>query len=228
MSSHEFFIHTEAFFRLFLSVVPLEWFVFIGSALEEFFSILPASLVMGIAGSAALIDGRTLGYLAFLAFFGNIGRLLGTGFYYWLGDKLEDVLLPRLTRIFGIGHKEVESIGKRFSGNYLRDGGLLFLMRLTPFFPVTLTSIACGIIKLDWRVYLSASFAGNFFKDFGYLLLGYAGIASLAQISHTIVDYKPYADIASAVAVVVFLALLYFGRGAGRKVWRRLKHHFAQ
>ncbi len=215
------FFQAEEWFRYLLSLVPLPWFVFLGSGLEEFVSFVPASLVVGLAGTAALLEGRSLFYLLYLAVLGNIGRLFATYFYYWLGDRMEDLLLPRLKRFFGIGHDQVEGIGKRFSGNHLADGGALFLMRLTPFFPVTLTSIACGVIKMDRRVYLTASFAGNFLKDLLYLVLGYVGVASLSYLWQDIQAYKYYVDILTAVGVALFLAALYFFRGAGIRFVRK-------
>lgn len=220
---HDIFFQAEEWFRFFLSVMPLPWFVFFGSALEEFVSFVPASLVVGLAGTAALLEGRSLFYLLYLAILGNIGRLFATYFYYWVGDKLEDLLLPRLRRSFGIRHEQVENIGKRFTGRHFQDGGALFLMRLTPFFPVTLTSIACGMIKMDLRVYLAASFAGNFLKDLLYLVLGYVGIASLGYLWQDLQPYKSYVDILTAVALVVFLASLYFFRGAGIRFVKRFE-----
>lgn len=215
----EIFQTIEFGFKAFADSVPLEAFVFVGSGLEEIFSIIPASLVMGIAGSAALLEGRSLLYLVFLSALGNIGRLFGAYFYYWLGDKLEDVLVPYMKKIFGVGHAEIESIGKRFTGHHWKDGGALFLMRITPFFPVTVTSIACGVIKMNPRVYLGASFAGNFLKDFGYLFLGYVGLASLNHLWQDIHSYKYYTDILTTVVIVLFFAALYFFRGAGKRIY---------
>lgn len=222
----ELFRTIEFGLKAFAESVPLEVFVFVGSGLEEIFSIIPASLVMGIAGSAALFEGRPLIYLVFLALLGNVGRLFGAYFYYWLGDKLEDALVPYMQKLFGVGHAEIESIGKRFSGHHWKDGGALFLMRVTPFFPVTVTSIACGVIKMDLRAYIVASFAGNFVKDFGFLFLGYVGWASLSHLWQDIQGYKYYTDLLFGIAFVVFFSALYFFRGAGRRLYRRVRRDF--
>ena len=147
--AHQILLFIENWFQGFAAMVPLPWFVFVGSALEEIISLIPASLVMGLAGSVSLIRGYNIFYLMFLAFIGNIGRLFGAYMYYWIGDRLEDILIPYYQRFFRVRHDEVEGLGKRFSGNHYRDGVVLFFMRATPFFPVTITSIICGVIKMN-------------------------------------------------------------------------------
>ncbi len=216
----------DGWFREFAHSVPLPWFVFVASALEEIISLIPASLVMGLAGSVALVRGYNIFYLMLLAAIGNVGRLFGAYFYYWLGDRLEDVLVPYYKKFFGVSHDEVEGLGKRFSGDNSRDGIVLFLMRATPFFPVTITSVVCGVIKMNLRVYLIASYLGNFFKDFLYLVIGYVGIASFRHIGRVIAWYKQFVDFGVVLILVGILVLLYLSRGHGRKllnfIWRTL------
>src|SRR3989338_549785 len=131
----------EHFVRAYATEVPLPWFVFIGSFFEEVISPIPAALIMGVAGSLALLDDRTFWYLS-------------------------------------IRHEDIENIGARFVGHHWKDGGILFLLRLLPPFPTTPVSLAAGIIKMDLRVFLAATYAGNFFKDLLYLYAGYAGLGS--------------------------------------------------
>lgn len=220
-----FFKVIEQFIREIAFQVPLPWFVFFGSFFEEVVSPIPSALIMGTAGSLALLHGEPLWYLVFLAAFGNIGKTFGAWFYYFLGDKLEDLLIGRLGRFFGVTHKEIENIGRRFQGHHWKDGGLLFLLRLIPFVPTTPVSIAAGIIKLDLRVFLLSTYAGNFVKDLFYIYAGYAGLASLRKIWHTIAPLKLGADIAVAVGIAAFLFFLYVHRGRGQRLIRHCGEH---
>ena len=102
--------------------VPLEVFVFVGSFLEEVISPIPAALIMGTAGSLALMKGETLWYLLLLAALGNLGKTLGAWLYYLLGDKLEDAFIHKATKWFGVRHEDLENIGKRFVGHHWKDG----------------------------------------------------------------------------------------------------------
>lgn len=207
----------EQFVRTYATQVPLEWFVFIGSFFEEVVSPIPSALIMGTAGSLALIDGRSLSYLFLLALLGNLGKMLGAWLYYFVGDKLEDVLIRPLTRSFGVRHEEIESIGKRFTGHHWKDGGVLFLLRVLPLVPSLPVSLAAGIIKMDIRVFLAATYAGNFLRDLFYLYIGYAGIAKLQTLWREIEPVKLSVDILVAIGIAAFLFVLYVHRGRGQR-----------
>jgi membrane protein DedA with SNARE-associated domain len=199
--------------------MPLEWFVLIGSFLEEVVSPIPAALIMGTAGSLALMQGDPLWYLLLLALVGNVGKTLGAWLYYVIGDKLEDVLMPTATKWFGVTHQDIQGIGKRFVGHHWKDGGVLFLLRLLPPFPTTPVSLTAGIIKMNIRVFLVATYAGNFFKDLLYLYIGYAGLAKLHTLWRQINEMKIIVDTAVAVALFILLFILYTERGRGKVLY---------
>lgn len=215
----------EQFVRTYATQVPLEWFVFIGSFFEEVVSPIPSALIMGTAGSLALVDGRSLGYLVLLALIGNLGKTLGSWLYYFIGDKLENILVRPITKYFGVKHKDIESIGKRFTGHHWKDGGLVFLLRIVPFVPALPVSLAAGIIKMDVRVFLVASYIGNFLKDLLYLYVGYAGFAKLHTLWRKIDSVKFGVDILVAIAIVAFLAVLYMHEGRGKRFLKYCDGH---
>ncbi|MDP2837797.1 MAG: VTT domain-containing protein [Candidatus Moranbacteria bacterium] len=203
--------------------MPLPLFVFVGSFLEEVISPIPSALIMGIAGSLALTQGDTLWYLLFLAVVGNAGKTLGAWCYYVLGDKAEDFFMPKATKWLGITHRDLENIGKRFVGHHWKDGGVLFILRLLPPFPTTPVSLAAGIIKMDLRVFLIATYAGNFFKDLLYLYAGYTGLAKLHTLWRHIDSVKILVDIAVTLCIIGLLVILYIHRGRGRYLYRHLQ-----
>lgn len=215
----------ESWLRALSQAVPLEAFVFIGSFLEEMISPIPSTLIMGLAGSLAAADAKTLLYLVWLSLIGNVGKIIGSFFYYMLGDKMEDFAVRKIGRFFGVTHEQVEGIGKRFTGHW-KDGLLLFSLRLVPFLPTAPISIACGIIKMSKRTFLVATFLGNFLKDFVYLLIGYTGIVALRNFFHAVIGLKYYADIAIAVSFVALLFLLWYHRRRGVWLWQRFRDMF--
>jgi membrane protein DedA with SNARE-associated domain len=212
-----FFKSVEHLIREYALEVPLEWFVLIGSFVEEVVSPIPSALIMGTAGSLALMQGAAPIYLVFLVLFGNIGKALGSWIYYFLGDRLEDLLIKRITRVFGVQHEEIENIGKRFTGHHWKDGGALFIIRAMPFMPTTPVSIAAGIIKMDKRIFLLATYLGNVVKDLVYISIGYAGLAKLHTLWREIIPVKAGVDVLVAIGIVVFLVLLYIHRGRGQR-----------
>lgn len=218
----EFFRWIEHIVRISALQLPLEIFVLVGSFFEEIISPIPSALIMGTAGSLALLHHEPLWYLVWLAMIGNIGKATGALLYYFAGDKLEDVFITKLTKFFGINHQDIESIGKRFVGHHWKDGGLLFLLRLIPFFPTLPVSLTAGIIKMDIRVFLVATYFGNFFKDLFYLYAGYAGLAKLHTLWREIGPVKMEIDILVAVLIIVFFFFLYIYRGSGKRIVERV------
>lgn len=217
-----FLLAIEQLVRYYALHMPLLAFVFFGSFLEEVISPIPSALIMGTAGSLALVHGDALWYLLVLALVGNVGKTLGAWFYYFLGDKLEDFFVKKVTRWFGVRHQDLENIGKRFVGHHWKDGGTLFLLRLIPPFPTTPVSITAGIIKMDLRVFLLATYAGNFLKDLVYLYIGYAGLARLHTLWRSLDTVKTAVDIAVVVVIAGFLFILFTKRGSGRVLYRKL------
>lgn len=180
----------ELLFRELSSQVPLEVFSFGGSLLEEIVSPIPAYLVMGIIGSLAFAQKLSFSYVLFLALLGAVGKSLGSILWYYVGDTLEDVMRGTLARLFKTSPEQIENFGKRFTGAHWKDGGFIFLFRVFPLTPVTPFSIACGVLKIDFRVYIIATFLGNLFKDILYVALGYYGVASMERLWREIHSYK--------------------------------------
>lgn len=210
------FSSIESFFLTLSVSVPLEVFVFIGSLIEELVSPIPSTLIMGIAGSVANASEHTVVFLFWLSFVGNGGKIIGSVFYYILGDKLEEVIIHKFGKYLGVTHVQVEALGKRFSGHW-RDGITLFFLRLLPFMPTTSVSLACGIIRMPMRTFALATFAGNFVKDFLYLFIGFMGLAVIRDLFHRATEIRYYVDIAIFVGLVVLLFFLWYHRR--REIW---------
>lgn len=216
-----FIAFSELWLRHLSEVVSLPWFVLIGSFAEELISPIPSLLVMGTAGTLSFVRGLSVWHLLLFSFIGNIGKTAGAFIYYVIGDKLEDVVVPRFGKYFGVTHAQVEQIGRKFTGTW-KDAALLFLLRLIPFFPSTTTSIACGIIKMRLSEYLALTFSANFIKDFIYLLIGYAGVAAIGRLWRDINDIKFFFHAATVVGIIIFLSLLWNHRRKGVWLWERV------
>ena len=218
-------MHLIAFFEFWLrhlsTAVSLPWFVLIGSFAEEVVSPIPSLLVMGTAGTIAFARGLGIGYLFALACVGNIGKTAGAYVYYVIGDTLEDLVVPRYGKYFGVTHREIEKIGKKFTGTW-KDAALLFFLRGIPFVPTTPVSIVCGILKMRLAEYLVTTFIANFIKDFVYLLIGYAGLAAIGRLWRDIDDIKYFFHIATVIGTAALLYLLWNHRRKGVWIWERM------
>ncbi len=161
--------------------LPLEVFVFVGSFVEEIISPIPSQLVMITAGSAARLQGIDVIGLTILGVIGAVGKLLGAWIYYVLGDKLEHILIPRFGGYIGITEKDIERVRVRFQGTW-KDDVALFLLRFIPIIPSAPVSIACGMIRMNRRTYVTATFLGALFRNWLYLAIGYVGAATYRSL----------------------------------------------
>ena len=219
------FFWIEHLLRTFAHAVPLEVFVFVGSFAEEVVSPIPSTLVMGIAGTAAAMNREPILYLVWLAFFGSFGKILGAWVYYALGDKIEDVVVRRYGKYFGVTHEQIESIGKRFTGSW-KDSVLLFTLRLLPFVPTTPVSIACGIIRMRLPEFLVMTYIPNFIKDTLYLMVAYFGLTALRRFLRHVAAYQFHANILIAALCIAGLYLLWYHRRKGVWLWEKLRNKF--
>lgn len=185
--------------------MPLELFVFVGCFIEEVFSPIPSFVVLIPAGVAALVQGIGWWYLPILALFGATGRVLGSLILYFIADKSEDWLFGGGRRWFGVSHKQIERVGRRFSGTG-RDLLVLFLLNAVPVLPTSLLSLTCGFIKINLRTFVVATFFGSATNAVFYMSLGYAGITAATQLR----ELDAALQIALGVVVVVLAGWLLY------------------
>lgn len=209
------FSQIEAFLLDLSQHVPLEWFTFVGSILEEIIAPIPSLLVPTTAGSIAQAQGHPIIYLLILALIGAAGKTLGCAVVYFIADFFEDLVMDRLGKYIGLSHKDVEAVGKYFNGS-LRDYAVLFILRILPVMPSTPISFGAGIIKLRLRVYLIGSFLGNFVRDLFTMYLGYSGLAAIEGLKGQFDLGEKILQIAIVLAGVALIAWLYWLRRKGQ------------
>lgn len=196
----------------FIEQVPLELFVFVGCFLEEVFSPIPSFVVLIPAGAAALVQGISWWYLPVLALIGASGRVLGSLILYFIADKSEDWLFGGGRRWFGVSHKQIESVGRRFSGSG-RDFLALYLLNAVPVLPTSLLSLTCGFIKINLRTFVIATFLGSATNALFYMSLGYVGFTAAAQLRELDVALQ----IAAGAIIIVLVAWILYRKNKKRK-----------
>lgn len=189
--------------------VPLELFAPLASFIEEVVAPIPSPAVMLATGSLAAVQGYALPGILVLALLGALGKLAGSVVIYLVADRLEDWIAPRMTRLFGITHAQVESFGARLTGTW-RDYGILTLIRALPLVPSVLVSAGGGFLKVPLRLFAVSTLAGSFVRDLAYLYVGYAGAdaarAALAW-SASAEDAFAYLALACIVGVLGYLGI---------------------
>ncbi len=205
------FAALEAQVMSLIHVVPLSWFAFLASFIEEVIAPIPSPFVMVTVGAFAKVQEMPLLALLLLAVIGALGKTFGALCVYWVADKAEDFLLGRHARFFGVTHAEVEKFGKRFIGTP-RDYALMIFLRSLPIMPSALVSIGSGLLKLPLPLFITGTFIGTIIRDGMYLYVGYVGTTAF----HRMVVASKHAEDFILVAVLV-VACGFFGAWYIRK-----------
>ena len=188
-----------------ISQIPVELIVFFGSIIEEIFPPLPSPLLLIITKIAAYNQKFSVLYILLLTSIAVFGKTIGSLFLYFLADKTEDIIVGRFGKWFNISHRDVESIGQRFTGSW-KDTIILIFLRAIPIIPTTPVSLVCGIIKLNIRTYLISIFIGSFIRIFILLYLGVAAYRSL------ITNVDNVIEVSLVFIIVCLIGWFYYKR----------------
>ncbi|MBP8960741.1 histidine phosphatase family protein [Patescibacteria group bacterium] len=173
----QIFSQIMAYLELLANKIPLELFTFLGTILEEMLAPIPSPFVMGITGSIAQAQNKALGYIIVIAIIGAFGRIVGASFLYLISDFAEDIVIGKFGKFIGLEHDFIESIGKKFNGT-AKDYITLTVLRAIPIIPSSPISVICGLIKLNFKVFVVGTFIGNIFRNIFFLYIGYMGLSA--------------------------------------------------
>ena len=191
-----------------ISQIPIELIVFFGSIVEEIFPPLPSPLLLIITKIATYSQKFSVLYILLLVSIATFGKTIGSFFLYFLADKTEDLIIGRFGKWLNISHRDIESIGKRFTGSW-KDIFILIFLRVIPIIPTTPVSLVCGIIKLNIRTFIVSAFIGSFIRIFILLYLGVAAYRSLITNTDNAIEVL-------LVFIVVYLIGWFYYKRKGR------------
>lgn len=191
-----------------ISQIPIELIVFFGSIIEEIFPPLPSPLLLIITKITTYNQKFSILYILLLTSIAVFGKTIGSFFLYFLADKTEDFIIGRFGKWFNISHKNVENIGKHFTGSW-KDIIVLIFFRAIPIIPTMPVSLVCGIIKLNIRTYLVSTFIGSFIRIFLLLYLGVAAYRSL------IINKGNAVEVLLVFIIICLIGWFYYKRKSG-------------
>ena len=199
----------------FANSVPLPMFVALGAIAEEIIAIIPSPFVPLTAGSIAISQNKTVPYLFFLAAIGAVAKVIAASLMFWLADKLEDLITKgKFSKFLGLEANDIERYGKMFSKGQ-KDSWILIILRALPFVPTLPVTLVAGLIKMDFKTFVSGTVIGLFFRNVFYLLAAYFGLKQFQGL----LDSFDTVNLVLEVSVV----LLFLGVGfmVLRKNWDR-------
>lgn len=205
------FTHLEELLLSYIHTLPLELFAFVASFIEEVIAPIPSPTVMVMTGSFAALQDRALSALILIAIIAAVGKTIGALIVYFITDKMEDLIVTRFGRFFGVTHEEIERLGTKL-GHGARDYLLLTFFRALPIMPSSVVSVGCGLLKVPLRLYIISTFLGTILRDSVYLYVGFVGTTALSSFVSKSSSIESIIQLLIVGAFAVLLGYLYIKR----------------
>ncbi len=191
--------------------VPVELYTLIASFTEEIIAPIPSPIVMTVAGSLAAAQGKPAIYLLALACISAFSKSVGSMIIYVVGDKSEDWLTKKFGWLLGVSHDDITKLGTKFNRGY-RDFIVIFFARAIPVVPTAAVSVMAGILRLNFKSYIVASFLGFIFRSLIYLYVGFVGIETYEAMMGGADNIESYLQLGIVLALGAVIAFLYYRR----------------
>ena len=214
--SQDFLQAMYTYFTSLAHVMPIDLYVFGGSFVEELIAPIPQSLIVVVAGTLAKTQGYPVIFLLWLAFLSGVGKMLAGWLFYILGDKAEHIVIGKFGRVLGVTEKEIAK-WSAYVNNGRKDILFLFLARIIPVIPTAPVSVVCGVMKVNFKMFLIISILGLTIRNWLFLYLGYLGLSGYEAFAGNL------GGIDSFMKIVVFVALLLIFGWIGYRVMLRKK-----
>lgn len=194
--------------------------VFYGSLLEEFFYVIPSSIVQLSAG-AILLGGNTFSWglvlksILLIGLPASVGVMVGSLPYYALGYFGGKLAIDKWGKWLGISWGSVEELDKKFSKTWWDD--LVFIgLRALPILPSVLLSVGPGVLRMSIRTYLIGSLIGTLIRA---SVLGFVGALLGSQADGISSIFEKAQNIGLLILVITVVVVVWFWwRNRKRKV----------
>lgn len=199
-------VHLIELIQSLAKAVPLPLFTILGSFIEEVIAPIPSPLIMTLSGSLASSQKQPLTIIFYLALIGALSKTVGAWLVYFIADKLEDIIIDRFGKILGVSHEDTEGFGQ-YLNKGRRDYFVLFFLRALPIIPTAPVSVVSGLIKINLKTYLIASFLGTIVRNLFYLYLGFTSLEKLAFINNHLNSAE---SVGQAILVLAIFGTMIF------------------
>lgn len=192
-----------------INILPLEIFVFIASFIEEVFAPIPSMAVLLTTGSFASIQNYTLLELIPLVFIATLGKTIGAIIVYYLSGKFGEIIITKFGDIFDVSHEKIKYFGSKITGT-TKDYFLLITLRALPIIPSSVVSVGCGVMKIEFKIYIITTFIGTILRDSIFLYIGFTGTELLASFANKSASTESLIQTIVLAMVLAGLIYLYF------------------
>lgn len=188
--------------------LPLEAMALFIGIISEAIPPIPSFPMLVTLGAFAKAQAYSLPAIFTLALFSAAGKTLIGIFIYILVDKAEDVFIAKYGAYFNIKPGQLEAFGEKF-GKRKSDYFFLTLIRSIPFLSSTIITVAAGVVRIPFKLFVTTAFFGYFIQDSLYIYIGFTGINGFRHYFDEILSLNIFIKCSIIIAVISLLVYLY-------------------
>ena len=199
---------------------------FIVVILEEVLIPIPSPLVIMGASFILIPAGITLWEALWqitllIVIPASVASTLGSFFTYGIGYYGGKPLIDRFHRFLGMNWEDIKKYEKKLEGGK-KVWVTIGIFRAIPFFPVSIVSVAAGVIRLSWKKYAIATFIGSIPRLY---VLGFAGWYFGSSYTAIASEFNIIENILIIIVAGVIAFFIYKYRHHVKQHTRRIASH---
>lgn len=198
-------------------IVELDWIaVVLGVLIETVVVPIPSPLIPMAAGFALLEGSSGIESIFILivkiGLAGGLTATLANIPFYYLGKIGGIPIVKRFSRFIGIDVNELNRVISILGGkNFIQ----IVFYRAIPIMPLSLVSIASGVLDMDIRSFATSTLVGSIPR---YILLGYLGWITrdlYIQLAYMLDSAETALIILLAIGIIAYIVIKILLRGGG-------------
>ncbi len=196
-------------------VVPFGAFgIILGSFIEEIIAIIPSALIQTSYGfllfeHTPITIQSLFSLLVVVAIPASIGVTIGAIPLYYISYHGGKKAIERYGRYFGISNDTIVALEKKYENSSM-DEWAIVLLRMIPILPSVFVCVGAGLLRVPFKVYISATFFGTIVRAFLYGFVGWQLGRVYIRFSEEIAIYEKLGLYIFAFIIVGLLIWWFF------------------
>jgi membrane protein DedA with SNARE-associated domain len=135
----------------------------------------------------------------------SLGIAIGSAVVFFIFYFAGEPAINRFGKYFGVSFSDIIKLKEKMS-NSISDEIFIFLARATPFFPITLVNVFCGLVRYPPVKFFAISFLGTLVRA---TILGFLGWQIGAFHREFASHLQTIEDFLTVVVLLVLFFLIY-------------------
>jgi len=182
--------------------------VFAGVLIESIIAPLPSPLIIMAAGAILISPSSSLlsillSIVGLIAIPAAIASSIGSSLGFEIGFKGGKFLIDKYSWLLGVEYDSIVSLNKKIEK--FNPMATIIILRAIPFMPLSLVSVAFGVLRVKRKTFYLATLIGTFFRAIILGYLGFVGQELYTSLANPLSELENIASIAIVAALAISL-----------------------